>query len=95
MPQKEKKKLVYLLHHTNPKNHAEKFIGVYSTRKNAQEAVLLLRKQPGFKESPRKFKIARHELDRTWWTEGFISWKEALDALDEEPSTPRQKKVKR
>lgn len=85
----EKAKHVYLVHHKNPKNDDEKFIGVYSTRLKARKAIQDLKTQPGFRDSPRKFKISDHELDRTWWTEGFITWKEAQE------SAPQRREKKR
>jgi hypothetical protein len=88
----EKTKSVFLVWHTNPKNNDEKFIGVYSTRDNARKAIQPLKKQSGFRDSPRKFKISEQQLDRTWWTEGFVTWEEALDGLEGKDKQPKQPK---
>lgn len=89
---KQNKKLVYLVHHVNPKNDDEKLIGVYSTRDKARKAIQPLKQQPGFRDSPKNFKISEQELDRTWWTEGFITWKEAQNSVTEAASSSSKKK---
>ncbi len=48
-----------------------KFIGVYSTRNLAQNAVKRLSEQPGFAEHLDGFYIEEYEVDKDHWTEGF------------------------
>jgi hypothetical protein len=50
-----------------------KFIGVYSTMEKAQEAVLRLSKQPGFKDFSDYFYINEYEIDQDNWCEGFVT----------------------
>lgn len=78
------KEFVFLLNHTNPSNKDIKFIGIYSSRPAAEDAIKSLINKPGFQQSPDRFKIEEHELNRTWWMDGFLTWGEALDELDDE-----------
>lgn len=76
-------KKVYLLRHTyeygKEKEHdCTKELGIYSTYKNAKNAIEFYRNLPGFSNYPKRcFIIERYELDKnTWWSEGFFSWDE-------------------
>lgn len=51
---------------------APKFIGVYSTRENAEKAVAYLSQKRGFKDGPEHFNIYRSPLNLTSWEEGFV-----------------------
>ena len=65
---------VYMLWHITGhkgRHDDEKFIGVYSTRENARDAIRRLRRQPGFKDTPKDFQIFDHKLDRTGWGSGY------------------------
>ena len=48
-----------------------KIIGVYSTRKDAQEAVKRLTTQPGFRDTPDGFFIDEYVVNEDNWSEGF------------------------
>lgn len=48
-----------------------KFIGVYSTRENAETAASRTSRLPGFLESSDGFCVDEYTLDRDYWTEGF------------------------
>jgi hypothetical protein len=79
--------VVYLLWHIRQlpgedDEEEEKFIGVYSTQGKAEEAIVRSREQPGFRDSPHGFQIFDHVVDRTGWTEGFISVAEAMEEID-------------
>jgi len=51
-----------------------KFIGVFSSKKKAEDAVQQLINQPGFKEYPiESFQINKIKVDRVGWQEGFFS----------------------
>ena len=50
-----------------------KFIGVYSTELAALRAVKQLRGIEGFKDFPGGFSTDRYEVDKTFWTEGFVT----------------------
>jgi hypothetical protein len=84
---------LYAVHHINPQNNDMKFIGIYSLKKNAKAAIARLRKKSGFKDSPRKFMVNASQLDRTWWDEGFITWKEAFETS--EIRNKKKRKIKR
>jgi hypothetical protein len=68
---------VFLLQHVREMEdtgHEEsKLTGVYSTKQKAEEAQAQLSTQPGFKDYPNCFEIVDHTLDRTSWTEGFVT----------------------
>jgi hypothetical protein len=48
-----------------------KFIGVYSTRENAQAAATRLSKASGFSETPSGFHIDEYQIDKDQWVEGY------------------------
>jgi len=57
-------------------------VGVYSTKKKAEEAIERLKPKPGFRDWPGGFRIAYSNVDCIGaWEEGFISWDEALEGL--------------
>jgi len=72
---------VFVLQHVHAmESNSEdvKMIGVYSTEASATQAIARLSSQPGFKDSPDDFHISRYVIDEDHWTEGYISWTEAL-----------------
>lgn len=50
-----------------------KFIGVYSSRQKAREAVTRLSRVPGFSEAPDGFHIDEYRLDEDQWAEGYAT----------------------
>lgn len=73
---------VFFVEHIYERNGEEeiKFIGVFSTRKKAQDAIAILITKPGFKDfSIENFEISVGELDRCEWNDGFTNWKDALE----------------
>ncbi len=50
-----------------------KFIGAYSSRVKAEDAIKRLSKQSGFKDFPEYFFIDEYEIDKDNWTEGFVT----------------------
>ena len=54
------------------------FLGVYRTHEDAEAAVLRVKDKPGFRDTPDGFEIFEHVLGRDGWTEGYISWAEAM-----------------
>ncbi len=67
---------VFLLHHISRKDQPDedvKFIGVYSSKTRAEDAVKRLSRHPGFSEQRQGFEINEYELDRDHWEEGFIT----------------------
>lgn len=50
-----------------------KFIGVFSSRKTAEDAVAKLICVSGFKDTPDGFVIEEYELDKSHWLDGFIT----------------------
>jgi hypothetical protein len=70
--------MVYVVQHSHEIEDGEediKFIGVYSGREKAQEAVARLQLQPGFKETPECFHIDSYTVDADNWKEGFLTTK--------------------
>jgi hypothetical protein len=62
---------VYLLWHTD-KHGDEKLIGVYGTKEQATSAITRTKDKPGFSDTGGEFEIARYELNKDHWTEGFV-----------------------
>ncbi|MHB1426300.1 MAG: DUF7336 domain-containing protein [Gemmataceae bacterium] len=48
-----------------------KFIGVYSSRENAQAAIARLGQAPGFSDALAGFHIDEYQLDKDQWVEGY------------------------
>jgi hypothetical protein len=48
-----------------------KFIGVYSSRENAQAAITRLGQAPGFSDAPAGFHIDEYQVDNDQWVEGY------------------------
>ncbi len=67
-------KNVYVVQHCRDLDDGSedlKFIGVYSSMENAEEAVGRIRRKPGFFRFQDGFSIDRYEIDQDHWTEGF------------------------
>jgi hypothetical protein len=67
-------KKVYVLQHEHVKEDGSedvKFIGVYSSRENAQAAIARLGQAPGFSEALDGFHIDEYQLDKDQWVEGY------------------------
>ncbi len=65
---------VYVLQHEHTLadgTEDAKFIGVYSSRENAQAAVARLSRVPGFSDAPTGFQIDEYALDKDQWVEGY------------------------
>ena len=52
-------------------NDETKFIGVYATNELAEEAILRLKIQPGFRDRPEDFHISEYEINKDHWVEGY------------------------
>ena len=66
---------VYVVQHVHSRdddNDDVKFIGVYSSRDNADAAVARLSLQPGFSETIDGFSVDEYHPDRDQWVEGFV-----------------------
>ena len=71
---------VFVLQHVHSlEDGAEdvKFIGVYSSRENAQAAVGRLAKAPGFSDAPTGFHIDEYQIDKDQWVEGYSTFASA------------------
>jgi hypothetical protein len=65
---------VYVLQHVHSVEDGEedvKFIGVYSSRENAQAAIARLSQAPGFLDAPAGFHIDEYQIDKDQWVEGY------------------------
>jgi hypothetical protein len=65
---------VYVLQHVHALDDGTediKFIGVYSSRENAQSAIERLAKAPGFSEAPTGFHVDEYQVDKDQWVEGY------------------------
>jgi hypothetical protein len=66
---------VFVLQHVHAGedgNEDVKFIGVYSSREKAQEAVARLGQLPGFSDAPDGFHIDEYRVDQDHWVEGYV-----------------------
>ena len=66
---------VYVVQHVHSRDddHEDvKFIGVYSSRENADAAIARLSHQPGFSEAIGGFSVDEYPLDRDQGAEGFV-----------------------
>jgi hypothetical protein len=50
-----------------------KFIGVYSSRANAEASVARLSQLAGFADATDGFSIDEYPLDRDHWTDGYVA----------------------
>ncbi|MBC8236146.1 hypothetical protein H8E77_41900 [bacterium] len=69
-------KCVFVLQHVHEHSNDYddvKFIGVYSTRRSAEDAINRLSLQPGFKDTKDGFYIDEYEVDVDHWTEGYVT----------------------
>lgn len=67
---------VFVLQHVHSQNDGDddvKFIGVYSSREKAREAVTRLARLPGFADDPDGFHVDEHRVDQDQWAEGYVT----------------------
>lgn len=65
---------VYVLQHVHlmvDGTEDVKFIGVYSSRENAQAAIIRIGQTAGFSEAPDGFHIDEYQVDKDQWVEGY------------------------
>jgi hypothetical protein len=66
---------VFVLQHVHSRQDCTedvKFIGVYSSREKAQDAVARLGRLPGFADAPDGFHIDEYRVDQDHWVEGYV-----------------------
>jgi hypothetical protein len=65
---------VFLLQHSYEINDFEetKVIGIYLSRKKAEQVIGKYKKLQGFKDYPDSFYIDEYEMDKDNWEEGFV-----------------------
>ena len=51
----------------------EKLVGVYRTEDHAKAAIDRVKNKPGFRDASGAFEIAKYELDKDHWAEGFVT----------------------
>lgn len=61
-------------HELSEDNSDIKFIGVYESRLEAEQAVRRAMARPGFCDYPNGFTISESELGQDHWLEGFVTW---------------------
>ncbi len=67
---------VYLLQHVHSLDDGEddvKIIGVYSSRDNAEAAIMRLQRSPGFTDAPDGFHIDEYHVDKEQWVGGVTT----------------------
>ncbi len=50
-----------------------KFLGVFSTEQEAKKAMEYYKTLEGFRDYPDDFYIDKYEVDKKYWSEGFIT----------------------
>lgn len=66
---------VFVLQHVHSRADGTedvKFIGVYSSRDNAEAAVVRLSGQPGFADATDGFHVDEYRVDQDNWVEGYV-----------------------
>lgn len=51
-----------------------RLLGVYESESQAEHALDQAKRNPEFSSSPQDLSIARYEIGRTFWEEGFFTW---------------------
>ena len=76
---------VHMLWHIHDLGDEEdwKFVGVYSSREQADAAQQRVAKLPGFRETADKFRVEEVPLDEDLWTEGFVTVDRTTGDADE------------
>lgn len=72
---------VFLLQHAHRTDDDEediKIIGIYDCRQSAEHAIDRMRSRPGFLDHPDGFHIDEYRINQDHWSEGFVSWSDAL-----------------
>jgi hypothetical protein len=67
---------VFVLQHVHSREDGSedvKFIGVYSSRENAEAAKTRLSRQPGFADVPDGFHVDEYRVDQDHWVEGYVA----------------------
>ncbi|GAB3866644.1 hypothetical protein GCM10028801_39220 [Nocardioides maradonensis] len=49
-----------------------KLLGVYASEELARERIERCARLPGFRDHPEAFEIARYEVNRDEWSEGYV-----------------------
>lgn len=71
---------VFLLWHSHDDD--DKLIGVYARRADAEAAIVRVKDKPGFRDTPDGFLIDEYAVGQDNWSEGYISWEEAMKEGD-------------
>jgi hypothetical protein len=76
---------LFLLRHEREVEEVEYVIilGIFSTRRIAEEAQEYFKLQRGFRNYPDGFVLHETLLDQHMWSEGFVTWGESLDSIKE------------
>jgi hypothetical protein len=83
--------VVQHLHVIHDDQEDVKFIGVYSSRDTAEEAVQRLRAKPGFCDAPEGFSIDPYNLNEDNWTDGYVTIHHSDEASSDLGSEGRPK----
>ncbi|WP_093196242.1 hypothetical protein [Variovorax sp. YR750] len=73
---------VFLVHHVHQLPDSEedvKLLGVFSSEARAVLAIDRARNLPGFSEAPDGFSVDKYQIDKSTWTEGFLTWGQTED----------------
>ena len=60
------------IHEVEGEEDEDRFIGVFSSREEAENIMESFKTKPGFKEAPDGFIIDEYQLGKTHWESGFI-----------------------
>jgi hypothetical protein len=68
-------KTVFVLQHSYELEGCDetKFIGVYSSHEEAQQAILRIKNKPGFRLRQNDFHATEYEINKDQWVDGFFT----------------------
>ena len=64
--------LLWFVQEQQQEEDTELLIGVYESEHSANTAIERLKGKSGFADFPQGFQIARYEVNKDHWTEGFV-----------------------
>jgi hypothetical protein len=72
------KYLYMVIHLQEMRKDSVKSIGIFDSLSKAKSAVREISDRPGFQKYKRGFVIEQCVLNQIYWSEGFITWDEAV-----------------
>ena len=74
--------ILWHVHELSDDREDVKLIGVYASIEDAEAARKRLEAKPGFRDLPDGVQVDEYTIGQDHWTDGYITAKEALEALE-------------